>query len=120
MSNLNAFIEAGDSQLWLSDPFSLTNDGQIASSVLYVKHWATHAAAQLISRIPDRYSGHIQEFAVDYIQSWMDSFNDPAASIATGYAKDNSLRIEAVMGIYAVELRDALLELIDQQRTMSK
>lgn len=91
-------------------PIQLTELGRSISDDLHARDWVERTAPSLTERVRGKQPFEIQAFCFDYVK---DEF-EPSATLLLRLqesAYDNSIDLDGVLDVLAVELRDRLLEL---------
>ena len=93
-----------------SSPLQLTEMGRSISDDLDVRDWVQRIAPSLTERVKGKRPFEIQNFCFDYVK---DEFEPSAAQLLRlqESAYDNSIDLDGVLDVLAIELRDRLLEL---------
>ena len=93
-------------------PLQLTDLGKNISSTLKGRDWAKRTASELVKQIQDKKPFEIQEFCFDYVQKEFKPTSDQDERIRA-CAYENGLKREQVLEVLVIELRDAILVLVN-------
>lgn len=96
-----------------NSPISLTELGQKVSEEIDAREFAKEEAKRLIDQIPSKSPYTVQEFAFDYIKKLEPQ--DELLLKLENSAFNNGITLPMVKEALAVELRDALLKMINEQ-----
>ena len=93
-----------------SSPIQLTELGRSISDELHARDWVERIAPSLTERVKGKRPFEIQNFCFDYVR---DEFEPDAAQLVRlqESAYDNAIDLDGVLDVFAIELRDRLLEL---------
>ena len=102
-----------------SSPLTLTDTGREVSEVLRVVDWARHQAKYLQSEIAGMSDYEVQQFCFDFITTrYEPAMKQNRAINDVAYAQ--GLTREQVLKVFALELRDTLLERIGSSQDRHK
>lgn len=92
-------------------PIQLTELGRSISDDLHARDWVERIAPSLTQRVKGKRPFEIQNFCFDYVK---DEFEPNAAQLVQlqESAYDNAIDLDGVLDVFAIELRDKLLELV--------
>ena len=93
-----------------SSPIQLTKLGRSISDELNTRDWVDRIAPSLTERVKGKRPFEIQNFCFDYVK---DEFEPDAAQLLRlqESAYENAIDLDGVLDVFAIELRDRLLEL---------
>ena len=92
-------------------PLRLTNVGKEISEELCIRKWADRHRYGLVDAVSDKTHYGVQVCCFEYVQE-DSTFTDEEQVAIDGAAYERGIPRQQVLDVYAVELRDTLLELL--------
>lgn len=99
-----------------SSPLRLTDLGEKISDLMSVKDWASQHASGLVSEAQEKEPFEVFELCQRYVREQFDADQGLQRSIRAG-AYDVGTNRNQVIAVYEIELRDALLELTQKEKS---
>lgn len=99
-----------------ASPVRLTDLGKKVSECVEASAWAEQKAPQLVGEVKGKSAYDVQEFCIAYMRSEY----RPTASEDDLFKKcafDHGIKLDQVLAVCAVELRDRLLGILDSEDT---
>ena len=96
-----------------ASPVTLTEFGKAISQNLRAARWAADQAPQLMDEAQGKKEFEIFELCVEYVELQIESHEQLATSMRSG-AYRHGIDFEQIRKVYEVELRDALLRLMER------
>ena len=96
-----------------SSPLSLTSLGEQVSQQLGAKDWINEIVPNLLNEVRGKSPFEVQQFSLDFMKEEFQP-NREQKEMLQNAAYEHGLKLEQVMAVLGVELRDALLEVIQQ------
>lgn len=93
-------------------PLQLTEFGEKISRSLGVKDWALNEAMGLLAEVEEKEPYEVHDFCVDHVQMQFDLGDALYVRIRAG-AYENGTTVKSVQDVFVIELRDALLRLME-------
>ena len=96
-------------------PLRLTEFGEEISRKLDVKTWALNEAMAQFERVDRKEHYEVHDFCIEHVQMQFDLGDEFYVRVRAG-AYDNGTTVKNVQDVFVIELRDALLRLMGEQR----
>lgn len=96
-------------------PLQLTEFGEHISRGLGVEDWARGQAAALLGEAEGKEPYEVHDFCADFVQAQFDLGDEFYVRVRAG-AYENGTNVPGVLDVFTIELREALLGLMGEQR----
>lgn len=94
-------------------PLGLTDFGREVGEEIDAKEWAANMVATLKSEVESKSPYQVQDFCFDYVKSKLE-LTPEQTELVESSAYSHGLKIEKVLDVLVIELRDALIDELRQ------